>query len=138
MWPKWTLGPSIGGRPGRVRPRTCFDAAARHGDRAIERSSGPVRAVAARAFSSAPSIVPRRPGMPCRGRSDLAAMPASQRDMEMARARLGSTGGIAKYVVRLGASVENTARSEINAMCKGRPTAGGRLRAVCRALLWNR
>ncbi len=72
------------------------------------------------------------------GRSGPAAMPASKRDVEIARSLLGSEGNITSHIIRLNFSVENTTKSEINAMCGGRPTAGGRLRAACRALLRKR
>ena len=52
-------------------------------------------------------------------------MPASKRDKEIARAMFDCKGDITAYVVRLGVSVENTTRSEIDAMCRGRPAAGG-------------
>lgn len=52
-------------------------------------------------------------------------MPASKRDVEIARAMFDCTDDITAYVVRLGVSVENTTRSEIDAMCRGRPAAAG-------------
>lgn len=52
-------------------------------------------------------------------------MPASKRDKEIARAMFDCKDDITAYVVSLGVSVENTTRSEIDAMCRGRPAAGG-------------
>ena len=40
----------------------------------------------------------------------------------MAKAIFGSKGDITEYIVRLGVSVENTTKSEIDAMCRGSPT----------------
>ena len=51
-------------------------------------------------------------------------MPPSERDVEMARARFGSKGNITEYIVRLGFSVENTTKSEIDKMCRGRASGG--------------
>ena len=47
-------------------------------------------------------------------------MPASKRDLELAKALLGSEDDITTYIVRLEVSVDNTTKSEIDAMCKGR------------------
>ena len=68
-------------------------------------------------------------------------MPPSERDVEIARSLFGSKGDITAYIVRLGISVENTTKSEIDKMCKGRPRrriGGGircRISAACRAIL---
>ena len=42
----------------------------------------------------------------------------------MARALFGSKGNITDYIVRLGFSVENTTKSEIDKMCRGRASGG--------------
>ena len=68
-------------------------------------------------------------------------MPPSERDVEIARSLLGPKGNITSHIVRLGISVENTTKSEIDKMCTGRPRrriGGGircRISAACRAIL---
>lgn len=51
-------------------------------------------------------------------------MPASERDVEVARSLFGSKGSITAHIVRLGISVENTTKSEIDKMCRERPAGG--------------
>lgn len=55
-------------------------------------------------------------------------MPASKRDVEMAKRLFGEEGNITDYLVRLGISVENTTRARADAMHRGsidRETASG-------------
>ena len=61
--------------------------------------------------------------------------------MKIARSLFRTKGDITAYIVRLGISVENTTKSEIDRMCKGRPRRGisggirRRISAACRAIL---
>lgn len=53
-------------------------------------------------------------------------MPASEKDIETARQLFGCKGDITEYIVDLGASIENTTWSEINAVRRGRAGSGGK------------
>ena len=47
------------------------------------------------------------------------ALPASERDVEIAKRMFGGEGDITEYIVRLGISVENTTRAQADAIHRG-------------------
>lgn len=60
-------------------------------------------------------------------------MPASERDVEIARRMFGSEGNITEYIVELGFSIRNTTKSEVDAMHRGALKRGALSRVGAKA-----